>query len=155
MKREELLKSKEYWITKIQLDLFELINKYMKENNLNKTQLATKLGVSKGYITQILNGNFDHKISKLIELSLAFDRVPVLEYEKINDYLFDDYHGLLDKQRKQIQVVIDYSDLHLFKEGDFKSFSKNNFLDKTSVKDISADINFKFNTPLKINNCIN
>lgn len=155
MKREELLKSKEYWITKIQLDLFELINKYMKENNLNKTQLATKLGVSKGYITQILNGNFDHKISKLIELSLAFNRVPVLEYEKINDYLFDDYHGLLDKQRKQIQIVIDYSDLHLFKEGDFKSFSRKHFSDKTSVKDISADIDFKFNTPLKINNCIN
>lgn len=155
MKREELLKSKEYWITKIQLDLFELINKYMKENNLNKTQLATKLGVSKGYITQILNGNFDHKISKLIELSLAFNRVPVLEYEKINDYLFDDYHGLLDKQRKQIQIVIDYSDLHLFKEGDFKSFSRKHFSDKTRVKDISADIDFKFNTPLKINNCIN
>lgn len=83
MKREDLLKSKEYWTTKIQLDLFELINEYMIENKLNRTQLAEKLGVSKGYITQILNGDFDHKVSKLVELALAFGKAPILEYKSL------------------------------------------------------------------------
>lgn len=86
MTREELLKSREYWITKIQLDLFELIENYRKENHLTKTQLAEKLGVTKGYISQILNGDFDHKISKLVDLALAFGKVPVVKYENIEQY---------------------------------------------------------------------
>ena len=53
MKREELLNSKEYWLSKIQIDLFNEIEKYMQRNDLNRTQLAEKLGVSKGYISQI------------------------------------------------------------------------------------------------------
>ncbi len=94
MKREELLRSKEYWTTKIQLDLFELINEYMAKNKLNRTQLAEKLGVSKGYITQILNGDFDHKVSKLVELALAFDKVPILAYKDIRRHINEDRFGL-------------------------------------------------------------
>ena len=71
MKREELLNSKEYWLSKIQIDLFNEVEMFMEKNNLNRTQLAEKLGVSKGYISQILNGNADHRISKLIELSYS------------------------------------------------------------------------------------
>ena len=50
MNREELIKSHEYRTAQIQLDLFELIKNYCKRNNLNKTQLATELGVTKGYV---------------------------------------------------------------------------------------------------------
>ena len=80
MKREELISSKEYWLTKIQLDLFSMIETYRKENNLNRTQLANKLGVTKGYITQILNGDFDHRVSKLVELAIFFGKVPVINF---------------------------------------------------------------------------
>lgn len=90
MTREELLKTREYWITRIQINLYELIESYRKENGLNKSQLAEKLGVTKGYITQILNGDFDHKISKLVDLSLAFGKAPVLEYKDINQYIQND-----------------------------------------------------------------
>ena len=86
MNRKELIKSKEYWTTQIQLDLFELIEEYRKNNNLNKTQLAAELGVTKSYVTQILNGDFDHKISKLVELSLAFGKVPVLKFIDVEKY---------------------------------------------------------------------
>lgn len=81
MRREELLKSKEYWLTKIQIDLFNEVEKYMDKYKLNRTQLAEKLGVSKGYISQILNGDADHRISKLVELSLAVGVVPQLSFE--------------------------------------------------------------------------
>ena len=39
MKREELLNSKEYWLSKIQIDLFNEIEKYMQRNGLNRTYL--------------------------------------------------------------------------------------------------------------------
>ncbi len=42
----------------------------MQKENLTRTKLAEKLHVTKGYVTQVLNGNFDHKLSKLIELAL-------------------------------------------------------------------------------------
>lgn len=90
MKRSDLIKSREYWISEIQLMLFNLIEDYRKENKLTKTELAEKLGVTKGYITQILNGDFDHKVSKLVDLSLAFNKVPILNFADINQYIAND-----------------------------------------------------------------
>lgn len=84
MTRSELLNSKEYWIAKIQMDLFAEVKKYLLEQNLSRTALAEKLGVSKAYISQILNGDFNHRISKLVELSLAIGKVPSLEFVDIN-----------------------------------------------------------------------
>jgi transcriptional regulator with XRE-family HTH domain len=126
MKREELLKSKEYWITKIQLDLFEVIEDYLKANKLTKKQLADKLGVSKSYISQILNGNFDHKISKLVELSLAFDKVPLLKYENINSYVIDDTFGIETKVNKKVVIDIFYSANQQIKEELLDSFTNIN-----------------------------
>lgn len=87
MTRKELVKSNEYWMAQIQLNLFEMIENYRKKNNLNKTQLSAQLGVTKSYVTQILNGDFDHKVSKLVELSLAFGKVPVLQFIDHDKYI--------------------------------------------------------------------
>ncbi|MBP7209956.1 MAG: helix-turn-helix transcriptional regulator [Paludibacteraceae bacterium] len=59
----------------------------MKENNMNRTELAKKLNVSKGYINQILNGDSDHRISKLVELSLAIGFVPKIVFEDIEKHI--------------------------------------------------------------------
>ena len=88
--RQELLSSKEYWLATIQLDLYAQLEAYMKENGVNRTQLAEKLGVTKGYVTQVLNGDFDHKISKLVELSLAIGLVPRLNYKPLEQVLEED-----------------------------------------------------------------
>ena len=90
MKRKKLLNSKEYWITGIQLNLFNKIEDYMKRNRLKRNQLSEKLGVTKGYVTQILNGDFDHKISKMVELSLACDLIPLFYFVDKNEYLEND-----------------------------------------------------------------
>ena len=83
MKRSDLFKNKGYWTSKIQLKLFKEIDDYMKENNLNRTQLAKKLGVSRGYITQVLNGDFNHSVSKLVELSLAIGKIPEFKFKDL------------------------------------------------------------------------
>ncbi|MEX0595118.1 MAG: helix-turn-helix transcriptional regulator [Candidatus Paceibacterota bacterium] len=104
--RKELLQSKEYWLTRIQAKLYSLLEDYMVENKLNRTKLADKLGVSKGYISQILNGNFDHRLSKFIELSLAINKVPKINFEDFDQVLKDDEMGLLYEDENMKRPII-------------------------------------------------
>ena len=69
------MKSPEYWKAKTQIELYNLAEKFMAETGRNKSQLAEYLGVSKGYVPQLLNGDYDHRMSKFFELALAFGMV--------------------------------------------------------------------------------
>jgi transcriptional regulator with XRE-family HTH domain len=80
MTRAELLSKREYWITQIQIDLYHELEAFMAANHINRTQLAERLGVTKGYVSQVLNGDFDHKISKLVDLALLMGKVPQVIY---------------------------------------------------------------------------
>lgn len=42
--------------------------------------MAKKMGVSNAYISQVLNGNFNFTLRKLIELGLAIGKVPRIEF---------------------------------------------------------------------------
>jgi len=95
MTRTELLKSREYWMGEIQQELYELIEDYLKENNLTRIQFAEKLNVTKGYVSQILNGEFDHRLSKFIDLSLAIDKVPRVKFIDIEEIIKQDELGYL------------------------------------------------------------
>lgn len=88
--RAELLKNKGYWTAKLQTELFREINEFMQEKGMNNTQLAAYLGCSKGYVSQLLNGDFDHKLSKLVELSLAIGKIPLLEYVDVEQFINED-----------------------------------------------------------------
>lgn len=105
MQRKELLESSEYWTVEIQMQLFKLIQQYLIENKMSRKELADKLGFSKGYISQILNGNYDHKISKLVELSLAIGLVPRIEFVPLSKILIDDDKGLLNKSSNIISEL--------------------------------------------------
>lgn len=111
--RKELISSKEYWLAQFQNALFEEVEKYLNENSISKTEFSKRLGVSKGYVSQILNGDFDHKLSKLIELSLAIGKVPFLKFENLDKCLFLDSVGALDTARESkitITVSINFGD---------------------------------------------
>lgn len=90
MKREEVLKSPEYWTAKTQVELYNLAEKFMAETGRNKSQLAEYLGVSKGYVSQLLNGDYDHRMSKFFELALAFGIVPQIDFVPVEDYVKED-----------------------------------------------------------------
>ena len=75
--------SPEYWTQLIQLMLFNRIRHYLDENGMTQKEFAEKLGVSKGYVSQLMNGDFDHKLSKLSELALACGMVPKIEFVPI------------------------------------------------------------------------
>lgn len=90
MNRKEVLKSPEYWTAKTQIELYNQAKRFMKESGRNQTQLADYLGVSKGYISQLLNGDYDHRLSKFFELALAFGVVPQIEFVPVEDCIKDD-----------------------------------------------------------------
>jgi transcriptional regulator with XRE-family HTH domain len=88
MKRlEDLVRGYEYWLEKIQNDLFRKVHSFMEDKDFNRTQLAKHLGFSKGYISQVLNGDFNHSLKKLIKLSLVVGQVPLIEFKPIEDYI--------------------------------------------------------------------
>lgn len=84
LSKKELIQTPEYWLETIQNELYRSVMAYMEEKNINQTQLAKELGVSKGYVSQILNGNFNFTLAKLIELTLAIGLVPNLRLEHPN-----------------------------------------------------------------------
>lgn len=87
--REELLLSKEYWTTKIQMDLFAEMEMFMDAHNMTRSQLAKYLGCTKGYVSQLLSGDYDNRISKLVELSLAIGKVPEVSFNDVSLYVFN------------------------------------------------------------------
>lgn len=110
--RAELLRSKGYWTAMLQMDLFKELETFMSQNHMNKTQLAEHLGCTKGYVSQILNGDFDHKLSKFVELSLAIGKIPEIKFTDVEDYIED--------EQKIYQVTINFTGSS-FCEGQFSA----------------------------------
>ena len=86
MKRDELLKSPEYWTANLQMELYQQVAEFMDKRGMNKTQLAEYLGCSKGYITQLLSGDYDHKMSNFMELALAIGKIPEVTFKDVDRY---------------------------------------------------------------------
>ena len=86
MERADLIRSKEYRLSKIQIDLFNEVEQFMKKNELNRTVLEQKFGISRNQINQILDGKANLTISELVNLSLALGLAPHISFE---DLLFN------------------------------------------------------------------
>lgn len=96
--REELLKTEEYWFETIQNEIYRQVEAFLCENDLTKSQFAEKLGVTKGYVSQILNGNYNATLKKLIELSLAVEMAPVFDFQNLNEYIKEDFRKRYEMQ---------------------------------------------------------
>lgn len=81
MKYSELKLRPAYITAFIQMKLYDKVKEYLKHNKMSRTDFAKHLGVSKGYVTQLLSGEYDHKLSKLVELSLKIGYVPEIIYK--------------------------------------------------------------------------
>jgi len=97
MTREELLKNPAYWTAGLQMELYRQIEQFMSIHQMNKTQMAEYLGCSKGYVTQLLNGDFDHKLSKFVELALAVNKIPEITFTDVDEYILSDMNDYSGK----------------------------------------------------------
>lgn len=91
--RDILLQRPEFWIENIRTELFNMVQEYLEENNMSRKELAEKLGVSKGYISQVLNGESDHRLSKIVSLATSLGKAPYIYLKDINEVLTNDTNG--------------------------------------------------------------
>ena len=84
---KDMMKYPDFWMERVQNEIYYLLKNYQKENGLNQTQLAEHLGFSKGYISQVLKGEFNHSIKKLIELGLAIDKILDVKFLTCDEYI--------------------------------------------------------------------
>lgn len=102
MSRKDFLNSPDYWIAKAQIDLYNCAEEFMRSNGMNRSQLAKHLGVSKGYVSQLLNGDYDHKLSKFIELALAFGYVPEISFKAVDEVVAKDSSEYITPRWRQV-----------------------------------------------------
>lgn len=85
--KERLVRGEGYWMETIQQAVYEALLAYMDKHSLNQTELANKLGFTRGYVSQLMNGNFNLSQKKIIQLLLKMDMVPDLRIRTVDDYL--------------------------------------------------------------------
>jgi transcriptional regulator with XRE-family HTH domain len=85
--KHKLFKHPDYLLSKYQAEVYRQLKQYMDDHGLTQKEVAAHLGVSSSYINQVLRGNFNFTLKKLIELSLMMGKVPALEFVDINHYL--------------------------------------------------------------------
>ena len=115
MTREELLKNPGYWTAELQMELYRQILTFMESHDMNKTQLSEYLGCTKGYVTQLLNGDFDHKLSKFVELSLAINKIPEISFSDVDEYILSDEKEYVAQTTnfEEAEVSSELSDFYL------------------------------------------
>jgi transcriptional regulator with XRE-family HTH domain len=77
---ESVKKTFEFRLEKILLQLGEDICRLMRYQRLNRAEVAIRLGVSRAYVTKILNGNPNLTIKTLLKLSDALGRELVIQF---------------------------------------------------------------------------
>ncbi len=57
-------------------NLVSEVEDYLRVQGMTRTAFATKIGVSKGYLSQFMNGGTNHKLSRLVSIALAVGKHP-------------------------------------------------------------------------------
>lgn len=141
--REELLKSPDYWFEAAQNDLYAEVKQYLDKKNISQSELAEKLNVSKGYISQIMNGNANFTMKKLIEFFISIGSVPQIEYVDFEEVTTKDKskkNSLKSNLKKGIVISNRFKNLppNLTKNTDCEKFLKKTPFEINSKMDESA-----------------
>jgi predicted transcriptional regulator len=83
---QELEKYPNYLLSTYQLEIYRQLREYMDAQGLSQTDVAKKLNVSNPYVSQILNGNFNFTLKKLIELGLMIGKIPAIDFISFDEY---------------------------------------------------------------------
>jgi len=136
MPREKTLSSPDYWFVKAQNELFRQFHYYMEEERINQTQLADRLGISKGRVSQILRGESNFTMKKLIELSLSIRKIAKINYIPIEQEINEDALKKFDRlNAKAIVKAISEkkTDVQLLKVDKFVPFDTSTHFNNKSI----------------------
>lgn len=70
-KLDEFKGDVEFRTEEVILEITERVVELMKKENINRTELAKRLGVSKPFISKLLNGNPNMRLKTMVSLSMA------------------------------------------------------------------------------------
>lgn len=90
MTRKEIISSPTYWLTQIQLAIFRCADKFMTDKEMNRTKLAEHLGVTKGHVTQMLAGDYNYSLSKLVETTMKMGYAVEIKFTPIEQVIQND-----------------------------------------------------------------
>jgi len=99
--KEGVLRNATYWEELIKTQLFQVVEQYLEDNQITKKDFASKIGVSKGYVSQVLNGDKDHRLSKIVEFALAAGKAPFLCLHDLDKVITYDQSGISVIQQGQ------------------------------------------------------
>jgi transcriptional regulator with XRE-family HTH domain len=60
-----------YWVASLILDFTEGLHRIMEVNEVSRSELARRLGVSPAYITKVLRGNVNFTLDSMVRLVMA------------------------------------------------------------------------------------
>jgi len=96
MEREDILRRPAYWFEETQNELYSQVSEYMKREKINQSQLAERLKVSKGYVSQIMNGDYNFSLKKWITLCVSIGIIPS-GYKNLDEVIKEDALKKLSK----------------------------------------------------------
>ena len=105
LNREELVTKPEFWLESIQNEIFRQVTAYLKENNMTQNQFAEQLGVTKGYVSQVMKGEFNYTLKKLIELSLAVGKAPVINFLPLAEIISEESEKVYTSKTSSLNKV--------------------------------------------------
>lgn len=83
-----LFTSKEFHMETLQNELFRQLEEYRLSRGFKtRKELADDLGYSKGYVTRLMAGEFNHSAQKLIELSLKIGKAPLFSFMDLSEFV--------------------------------------------------------------------
>jgi predicted XRE-type DNA-binding protein len=107
LSQQELFEHPNYLLRTYQLEIYRQLSLYMQENNLRNKDIADKLKVSTSYVSQVLNGDFNFTLKKLIELGLMIGKVPYFEFIEPKEYLRREKEGTKEVVVKEYFYTVD------------------------------------------------
>jgi Fic family protein/predicted XRE-type DNA-binding protein len=106
------------------------VTDYLKSNGMTRTAFAVKIGVSKSYLSQFLNGSANHKLSRLVSIALAVGKHPHIVF---SDPPAKSYQILPEGDGMIVQdETADYGTPFFLKGIDMKVLSSLSMLEKLS-----------------------
>lgn len=79
----ELMNKPDYWMEKIQNELSREITEYLKKNNVMTLSIIS--GLSLHTIGDIIRGASDIKLSQIITLALALNKIPEIIFKSLQN----------------------------------------------------------------------
>lgn len=91
-------------------EVTEAIWQALKEANIDRTELARRMGTSKGYVSQVLNGSRNMTLRTLADICRAIGQKPVFQLKTAS-------HGETYRMVAEVPVLQKPSKLRYLREG--------------------------------------